>query len=29
MVAVSLMTAEPDYPRIESLTFETTTNKDR
>jgi SSS family solute:Na+ symporter len=29
MVVVSHMTAEPDYKRIESLTFETTTKEDR
>jgi solute:Na+ symporter, SSS family len=29
MVAVSYMTAEPDYARIQNLTFETTTQKDR
>jgi len=29
MVTVSLMTAEPNYQSIESLTFETTTHKDR
>jgi solute:Na+ symporter, SSS family len=29
MVVVSHITAEPDYKRIESLTFETTTKEDR
>jgi SSS family solute:Na+ symporter len=29
MVGVSLATAEPDYVRIESLTFETATEEDR
>ena len=29
MVVVSHMTAEPDYPRIQSLTFATTTHQDR
>jgi solute:Na+ symporter, SSS family len=29
MVAVSHMTAEPDYAKIQSLTFETTTSEDR
>jgi hypothetical protein len=29
MVVVSHMTSEPDYKRIQSLTFETTTKEDR
>jgi SSS family solute:Na+ symporter len=29
MVLVSYLTAEPDYNRIQSLTFETTTKEDR